>query len=120
MQGSILLLYGAMTIFLLSVIGFGLFISSLCSTQQQAIISAFLFLAPAILLSGYATPVSNMPDWLQTLTLVNPVRHFVLITKGIFLKDLPAEVVVAHVWPLLVIAFASMSAAAWLFRHKAG
>ena len=120
MQGSILLLYCAMAIFLLAVIGVGLFISSLCSTQQQAVISTFLFLAPAILLSGYATPVSNMPDWLQTLTLVNPVRHFVLIAKGIFLKDLPADVVIAHVWPLLAIAAASMSAATWLFRHKSG
>ena len=120
MEGSIMLLYAAMFVFLLSVIGIGLFISALCATQQQAIISVFMFLAPAILLSGYATPVSNMPDWLQTLTLANPVRHFVLISKGIFLKDLPAGVVIAHVWPLLAIAAVSMSGAIWMFRHRAG
>jgi ABC-2 type transport system permease protein len=120
MEGSIALLYAAMVIFLLAVIGIGLFISALCATQQQAIISVFMFLAPAILLSGYATPVSNMPDWLQAFTLANPVRHFVLISKGIFLKDLPAGVVIAHVWPLLAMAVVSMSAATWLFRHKTG
>jgi ABC-2 type transport system permease protein len=97
MAGSIMLLYAAMVVFLLSVIGIGLFISAVCASQQQAIISVFMFLAPAILLSGYATPVSNMPDWLQVLTLANPVRHFVLISKGIFLKDLPVSVVVTHV-----------------------
>lgn len=112
------LLYGAMIIYLLSIIGIGLFISSLASTQQQAIIGVFMFLAPAILLSGYATPVSNMPDWLQTLTLVNPVRHFVVIAKGAFLKDLPMGVIAGHLWPLALIATATLSTAAWLFRHK--
>lgn len=118
MEGSMALLYVAMVIFLLSVIGIGLFISSLSSTQQQAIIGTFMFLAPAVLLSGYATPVSNMPDWLQTLTLINPIRHFVVITKGVFLKDLPAEVLVAHVLPLMVTAIVTLAAATWLFRHK--
>jgi ABC-2 type transport system permease protein len=120
MEGSMLLLYGAMIVYLLAIIGIGLFISSLSSTQQQAIIGTFMFLAPAILLSGYATPVSNMPDWLQTLTLGNPVRHFVVIAKGAFLKDLPVDVIAAHLWPLALIAAVTLSAATWLFRHKTG
>jgi len=118
MEGSMVLLYGAMIVYLLSIIGIGLFISSLSSTQQQAIIGVFMFLAPAILLSGYATPISNMPDWLQTFTLVNPVRHFVVIAKGAFLKDLPIDVIAAHLWPLALIAAATLSVATWLFRHK--
>ncbi len=118
MEGSMTLLYAATVIFLLSVIGIGLFISSLCATQQQAIIGVFMFQAPAILLSGYATPVSNMPDWLQTLTLVNPIRHFVVISKGVFLKDLPADVIASHLWPLLLIAVVTLSGATWLFRNK--
>lgn len=118
MEGSMLLLYAAMLIYLLSIIGIGLFISSLASTQQQAIIGAFMFLAPAVLLSGYATPVSNMPDWLQVLTLANPIRHFVVIAKGAFLKDLPVEVIAAHIWPLAIIAVVTLSAATWLFRHR--
>lgn len=120
MEGSMILLYAAMIIYLLAIIGIGLFISSLSSTQQQAIIGSFMFLAPAILLSGYATPVANMPDWLQTATLANPVRHFVVITKGVFLKDLPGDVIAAHVWPLLLIAAVTLSSATWLFRSKTG
>ncbi|MBY0560077.1 ABC transporter permease [Hyphomicrobium sp.] len=120
MEGSMLLLYGSMIVYLLSIIGIGLFISSLSSTQQQAVIGNFMFLAPAILLSGYATPVSNMPDWLQTLTLANPVRHFVVIAKGAFLKDLPIDVIATHLWPLALIAVVTLSAATWLFREKTG
>lgn len=120
LEGSIILLYIAIVVFLSSVIGIGLFISSLCSTQQQAIIGVFMFLSPAILLSGYATPISNMPDWLQTLTLANPIRHFVVISKGIFLKDLPFDAIVDHLWPLVIIAIVTLSSAMWLFRHKQG
>ena len=112
------MLVAAMIVFLLSIIGIGLFVSALADTQQQAIIGAFMFLSPAILLSGYATPIASMPDWLQTVTLANPIRHFVVISKGVFLKDLPAEVIMAHLWPLALIAGVTLSAAAWLFRHK--
>ena len=120
MEGSMILLYAAMIVYLMAIVGVGLFISSLSSTQQQAIIGSFMFLAPAILLSGYATPVANMPDWLQTATLANPVRHFVVITKGVFLKDLPAGVIAAHIWPLLLISAVTLSSATWLFRSKTG
>jgi ABC-2 type transport system permease protein len=118
MEGSIGLLYVSIIVFLLSVIGIGLFISSLSGTQQQAIIGVFMFLVPAILLSGYATPVSNMPEWLQTLTLANPIRHFVVISKGVFLKDLPIDAIAAHLLPLAIIAAVTLSSAMWLFRHK--
>jgi len=74
-QGSFVLLYLAMTVFLAAVIGVGLFISSLATTQQQGILGAFVFMVPAILLSGFATPIENMPEWLQTLTLGNPLRY---------------------------------------------
>ena len=77
-----------------------------------------MFLVPAILLSGYATPVSNMPEWLQTLTLANPIRHFVVISKGVFLKDLPIDAIAGHLWPLAIIAAVTLSSAMWLFRHK--
>lgn len=118
MEGSMLLLYGAMLIYLLAIIGIGLFISSLAATQQQAVIGVFMFLAPAVLLSGYATPVANMPDWLQTATVLNPVRHFVVIAKGAFLKDLPISVIANHLWPLILIAAVTLTSATWLFRRK--
>ncbi len=118
MYGSVVLLYVAMVIYLLAVIGVGLFVSSLAKTQQQAILGAFAFMVPAILLSGFASPIENMPDWLQKVTLANPIRYFVVIVKGIFLKDLPVSVVAQNLWPMLVIGAVTLSSSTWLFRHR--
>ncbi|MDA8231528.1 MAG: ABC transporter permease [Magnetospirillum sp.] len=118
LTGSVVLLYGALLAFLLSVIGVGLFISALSHTQQQAILGAFFFVVPAITLSGFATPVANMPDWLQVATLANPIRHILVVLQGVFLKDLPAALVWQSVWPMLVIAAATLPGAAWLFRRR--
>lgn len=118
LHGSITLLYASMLVYLAAVIGVGLFISSLARTQQQAILGAFVFMVPAILLSGFASPIENMPDWLQWLTLANPVRHFLVIVKGLFLKDMPILEVLANLWPLVVIALTTLSAATWLFRRR--
>jgi ABC-2 type transport system permease protein len=107
-----------MLIYLAAVIGVGLFISSLARTQQQAILGAFVFMVPAVLLSGFASPIENMPDWLQWLTLANPVRHFLVIVKGLMLKGMPAGEVLHNLWPLAVIAIATLSAATWLFRRR--
>jgi ABC-2 type transport system permease protein len=117
-RGSIALLYAAMVVYLLAVIGVGLFVSSLARTQQQAILYSFMFMVPAILLSGFASPVENMPDWLQTLTVANPVRHFLVILKGLFLKALPAAEVALHLRPLVVIAAVTLTASSWLFRRR--
>src|SRR5262249_14769496 len=76
--------------YLLAVIGVGLFVSSLARTQQQAILYSFTFMVPAMLLSGFASPIENMPGWLPTLTIANPVRHLIVIVHGVFRKDLPA------------------------------
>ena len=116
--GSVALLYASMSAFLLAVIGIGLFISSLARTQQQAILGTFSFMVPMMLLSGFASPVENMPDWLQTVTLANPVRHFIVIVKGVFLKAMPAAEVLHSLWPLLVIGLVTLSAATWLFRRR--
>jgi ABC-2 type transport system permease protein len=118
-HGSIVLLYLCMVVYLASVIGVGLFISSLSRTQQQAILGAFVFMVPAVLLSGFASPIENMPDWLRTLTLANPLRHFIVIVKGVFLKEAPAGVLLESLWPLAVIAAVTLSAATWLFRRRA-
>jgi ABC-2 type transport system permease protein len=117
-QGSLALLYLGMLVFLAAVIGVGLFISSLARTQQQAILGAFVFMVPAILLSGFASPIENMPDWLQTLTLINPLRYYLTIVKGVFLKAMPASMVLRLLWPLALIALATLTAATWLFRRR--
>lgn len=116
--GSVLLLYLALVVFLLCTIGVGLFISALSATQQQAIMGAFFFLVPTMILSGFATPVQNMPDWLQTLTLANPVRHFLVVLWGVFLKDLPAALVWQSVWPMALLAAITLAGSAWLFRRR--
>ncbi len=79
------LLLGAV-LFLMSSVAIGLFISTICSTQQQAQISTFFFTMPAFTLSGFAFPIENMPEWIQYLTYVNPLRYFLVIIRGVFLK----------------------------------
>lgn len=116
--GSFLLLYISMFIFVSSVVGVGLFISSLCYTQQQAILGSFLFISPAVSLSGFATPIENMPVWLQHATLIIPLRYFLVIVKGSFLKAIPPHVVFANVWQMILIAIVTLSAATWLFRKR--
>ncbi|MCB1740855.1 MAG: ABC transporter permease [Gammaproteobacteria bacterium] len=118
--GSLTLLFASLAVYLVAVIGIGLFISSLAATQQQGFLGAFVFAAPAILLSGFATPVQNMPDWLQWLTLLNPLRHFLVIVNGVFTKAMPAPTVIDNAWPLLLIAVVTMSVAGWLFRRRTG
>ena len=117
-QGSIAYLYAGMFVFLLSVIGVGLFISSLSMSQQQAILGAFVFIAPATLLSGYATPIENMPVWLQKFTFINPLRHFLVIIKGVFLRDMEFDMVFKSIWPMILISIFTMTAAGLLFRKK--
>ena len=75
-------------------------------------------LVPAIILSGFATPIENKPEFIQALTLGNPMRHFLTIVQGIFLKDLPAELVFARIWPMAAIGVVTLGSAVWLFRHR--
>ncbi|ACX88694.1 ABC transporter permease [Pectobacterium parmentieri] len=116
--GSLLLFYTTMLIYGLSLVGFGLLISSLCATQQQAFIGVFVFLMPAILLSGYVSPVENMPIWLQHITWINPIRHFTDITKQIYLKDANFSIIWGSLWPLLIITLTTGSAAYAIFRRN--
>lgn len=116
--GSFGLLYLSLFVFSSSIVGVGLFISSLCSTQQQAILGSFLFLSPAILLSGYATPIENMPLWLQKIDVINPLRYFLIIVKGLFLKDMPATIVFQNIWPMVLIALCTFTGAQWFFKRR--
>jgi ABC-2 type transport system permease protein len=117
-RGSLALLYLGVVFFLAAVIGVGLFISSLAQTQQQAFLGTFLFATPAIMLSGFATPIENMPHWLQIMTEANPLRHFLVIIRGVFLKDMPSIEVASNIVPLIVIAVFTLSVAALFFRSR--
>ncbi len=119
LRGSIALLYAGLLLYILAVIGIGLMVSSLARTQQQAMLGAFLFVVPAVILSGFATPIANMPDFIQTITLANPMRYFLVVVRGLFLEELPADVVITQLWPMAVIAILTLNGASWLFRHRA-
>ncbi len=118
LTGSIFVLYAGLIVFLLAIIGIALFISSLASTQQQAMLGAMVYMMPAMMLSGFMSPVQNMPDWLQPLALMNPLTHFLVIVRGVFLRDMPMALVAQRIWPMLFIAVFTLSAATWLFRRR--
>ncbi len=117
-EGSLLLLYSSMIVFLLAMVGVGLFISAISHTQQQSILGSFVFMTPTMLLSGYATPIENMPHWLQPFTNLLPIKHFFIIIKGIFLKNIPAYEVWVHTWPMALIAIFTLSLAGWMFKRR--
>jgi ABC-2 type transport system permease protein len=116
--GALLALYVGIVLFILAAIGIGLTISSLVATLQQAVLGAFLFMVPAVILSGFATPIANMPQAVQLLTYADPLRYFLVILRGVFLEGTPLSLLVQQFWPLAVIAALTLSAAAWLFRHR--
>lgn len=116
--GTLWYLYLGMFVFICSVVGVGLFISSLSATQQQAILGGFIFMAPAVLLSGYATPIENMPSWLQTATYANPLRFYLIIAKGVFLKTMPIDVIMSELVPMVIVAIFTLSLSTWFFRHR--
>ncbi len=118
LRGSLGALYLGMFLFLLSAVGIGLMISSLAVTQQQGILGAFLFLVPAVILSGFATPISNMPEFVQQLTLINPMRYFLIILRGVFLEGDSYALLFNQYWPMLIIAIVTLAMAGWLFRHR--
>jgi ABC-2 type transport system permease protein len=101
LRGNPLILLLGTLLFLMSSVGIGLFISTISATQQQAQITVFFFNMPAFILSGFAFPIENMPQWIQTLTYANPLRYFLVIIRGVFLKGNGLDIL----WPpMLVLA----------------
>ena len=86
LHGSFFLLMCCAALFLMTTLGAGLFLSTISHTQQQAMMASFFFSTPAFMLSGFAFPIRNMPMAVQYLTYLNPVRYFIEIVRGIFLK----------------------------------
>jgi ABC-2 type transport system permease protein len=117
-HGSVPFLYLSLTVFIVAMIGIGLSISSIAVTQQQAMLGIMTTLLPATLLSGYAAPIENMPDWLQPLTYANPLRYIMVVMKGVFLKDMPPLEILNNTWPMAIIAVFTLTLATWLFRRR--
>jgi len=117
-RGSVLLFYVALFFYLVALVGVGLFISILSRTQQQAFLGMFLSVVPLILLSGFTSPVDNMPPWLQVVAQVDPLKHFLIIVEGLFLKGMGASDVFANLWPLVLIAGVTLTGSALFFRSR--
>ena len=118
--GSIILFLISIFISLLAIVGVGLFISAICNTQQQAILSVMTFMMPSVLLSGFISPIEDMPISLQYLTYLNPVRFFMVLSRGIFLKGMGVSDVIANIIPLLIIATITLTLASRTFKRKLG
>ncbi|MDE2184830.1 MAG: ABC transporter permease [Alphaproteobacteria bacterium] len=117
-RGGFLPLYTGLLLFAIAVTGIGLMISALAATQQQALLGVFLFMVPSIILSGFATPIANMPGWVQGLTLLNPMRYFLVIVRSVFLEGASLSSLASQYWPMAVIGVATLAAAGWLFRKR--
>lgn len=118
--GSPLIFFVSISISLLAIVGVGLFISSICNTQQQAILSVMTFMMPAVLLSGFISPIEDMPVFLQYFTYLNPVRFFMVLSRGIILKGMGLGDVILNVIPLIVIASITLTLAGRTFKRKLG
>jgi len=116
LRGSILLLFGCSVLYLLSTLGVGLFISTISRTQQQAMMSSFFFFLPALLLSGFAFPIRNMPDPVQYLTYLNPLRYFMQIVRGLFLKGVGVESLWQEIAALAIFGAAILGLSALRFQ----
>lgn len=118
LRGNPLILLLGNLLFLMSSVGIGLFISTISTTQQQAQISTFFFMNPAFILSGFAFPLENMPQWLQYLTYINPLRYFLIIIRGTFLKGVGLDVLWPQMVALAILGGAMIALSALRFRKR--
>ena len=118
--GSVVLLFALSTVFIFTSLGLGLFISTISLTQQQAMMTTFFIMLPSILLSGFMFPIANMPRFIQYVTLLIPLRYFLVIVRGIFLKGNGIAILWPQVVVLLGFGVAILSLSALRFRKRLG
>lgn len=118
LRGSLPLLLALCVPFVLSTLGLGLLVSTLSHTQQQAMmLASFVFMLPQIYLSGFIFPIENMPRFFQILTYAVPLRYFVTILRGVFLKGVGLEVLWPQVVALVVLDAVILAVARVRFRR---
>ena len=113
-RGSLLVLMLSTGLYLLTTLGIGLVVSTISQTQQQAMMSTFFFYMPAMLLSGFMFPIASMPTLVQWLTYLNPMRYFLVIIRGLFLKGVGVTVL----WPQMLALLIIGSATLWLASRR--
>ena len=97
-RGQLLVLFTGAILFLLCMLGVGLLISTVSATQQQALVTSFFFIMPAVTFSGFGFPISTMPQWLQYLTYASPLRYFLIVLRGTYLKGVGMDIL----WPQML------------------
>jgi len=117
-RGNLLLLLGSTFLYLLTTLGVGLFISTLAGTQQEAMMSTFFFYFPAVLLSGFMFPIANMPKVIQYVTYINPLRYFLVILRGIFLKGSDFHILWPQMLALLVMGVGILTLSSLRFQKR--
>jgi ABC-2 type transport system permease protein len=117
-QGSFLVLYAGLVLFLLAAVGIGLFVSSIAQTMQQAMLYTLMVMMPFILLSGLATPISSMPVALQWFTRINPLRYAIDISHRVYLEGVGLDRLTPDLLPLVGIAVVTLAAASWMFQRR--
>lgn len=113
-RGSLLMLFAGTSLYLMTTLGVGLLISTVSETQQQAMMSTFFFYFPAVLLSGFMFPIANMPQLIQWLTYLNPLRYFLVIIRGIFLKGVEPNIL----WPQMAALALMGTVILWLASRR--
>jgi ABC-2 type transport system permease protein len=119
-RGSLALIFTATLLYLMTTLGTGVFISTISKSQQQAILGGFFFLMPAILLSGFMTPIENMPWWIRPITYVNPVRYFVEILRGCLLKGAGFSEMAPQLIALAAFGLSILTLSTLRFRKQLG
>jgi len=120
LRGSIILLFVGTIIYLLTSLGVGLFISTMSTTQQEAVMSTFLIFFPMSLLSGFMFPIINMPKVIQYITVFNPLRYYIVVIRGIFLKGVGVRVLWQELSILLVMGILVLSFSSFVFKKRLG
>lgn len=113
-RGNLVLLFLGTALFLMTTLGIGLFLSTISQTQQQAMMGTFFFYFPAVLLSGFMFPIANMPVVVQWLTYLNPLRYFLVVIRGVFLKGVGLSIL----WPQMAALLAMGMLALWLASRR--
>jgi ABC-2 type transport system permease protein len=116
--GSFVTLYTGLSFFLLAAIGIALLISSFVTTMQQAMLFTFMVMMPFTILSGLTTPIRNMPQAMQYITLFNPLRYAIDMAQRIYLEGAGLDRLTGDLWPLAAMAAVTLPVAAWMFRHR--
>ena len=118
LKGSWWLLLLGTCLFLLNTVGIGIFISTVSATQQQAMMTTFFFLLPTFLLAGLMFPIANMPEVIQWITYAIPLRYFLVIIRGVFLKDVGFDVLWPQYLALFILGMVLFAGAVSRFRKR--